>query len=76
MFIRLKLHRAVIQEILYKLFDLREGEGRRSLWMWLYIFCIISALMIVKPMINSLFLSEFGAEKLPQVFILVSQFDQ
>ncbi|MBN1481142.1 hypothetical protein JXA70_12795 [candidate division KSB1 bacterium] len=44
----------------------------RSLWMWLYIFCIISALMIVKPMVNALFLSEFGAERLPQAFILVA----
>ena len=69
---RLKIHRPLVQDILFKIFDMREGEGRRALWMWLYIFCIISALMIVKPMVNALFLSEFGAERLPQVFILVA----
>lgn len=40
--------------------------------MFLYIFSIIAALMILKPVRNSLFLVNFGVEKLPYVFILVA----
>ncbi len=57
-----------------KLFDIREGEGKRATLMLCYIFLVISSLMIVKPVCNSLFLSEFGAEQLPIVFILVAVF--
>lgn len=72
MFHELKIRRSSILELLYKILDIREGEANRSMWMWLYIFCVIAALMIVKPMVNALFLSEFGAERLPLVFILVA----
>ena len=57
-----------------KLFDIRKGEGKRATLMLCYIFLIILSLMIVKPVCNSLFLSEFGAEQLPIVFILVAVF--
>lgn len=68
----IKKHQSLVLEFFYKLFDMHEGEERRATLMWLYIFSIISGLMIVKPMVNALFLSSFGAERLPQVFILVA----
>lgn len=68
----LNTQRLFIKELFYRIFDIHNGEGERSLFMWFYIFFIISGLMIVKPMINALFLSVYGAEKLPFVFILVA----
>lgn len=40
--------------------------------MQLYIFLVIGSLLIIKPVSTSLFLSEFGAEQLPNAFILVA----
>lgn len=42
--------------------------------MFAYIFLVISCLLIVKPVRNSLFLTRFGAAQLPYVFILVAVF--
>jgi AAA family ATP:ADP antiporter len=69
---QIKKHQPLAVELFYRVFDMREGEEKRSFLMWTYIFLVISALMIVKPMVNALFLSTFGAERLPQVFILVA----
>lgn len=65
---------ALLKDSLRTIFNMRRGEELRSLLMFCYIFLIISALMIIKPVCNSLFLSEFGASKLPYVFILVAVF--
>ncbi|WP_159076365.1 NTP/NDP exchange transporter [Flagellimonas amoyensis] len=40
--------------------------------MFFYIFLIISVLLIIKPTINALFLSELGAEKLSIAYVLVA----
>ncbi|WP_285649907.1 hypothetical protein [Allomuricauda sp. NBRC 101325] len=40
--------------------------------MFCYIFLIISVLLIIKPTINALFLSELGAEKLSIAYLLVA----
>jgi len=53
-------------------FDIREGEMRRALLMQLNIFLLISTLLIIKPTINSLFLTNVGIDKLPVAFILVA----
>ena len=45
---------------------------RRTLLLSLYIFFIIAALLIVKPVRNSLFLTNLGAEYLPHAFILTA----
>ncbi|HEX9973519.1 MAG TPA: Npt1/Npt2 family nucleotide transporter, partial [bacterium] len=42
--------------------------------MWLYIFLIISSLLIIKPVVTSLFLYRFGADRLAYVFILIAIF--
>ena len=55
-----------------KLFDIREGEGFRTLLMFIYIFLIIASLLIIKPVRNSLFLTHLGVSKLPYAFVLVA----
>ncbi len=54
--------------------DIRQGEGLRVSLMFAYIFLVITTLMIVKPVTNALFLSTFGAGRLPFAFIAVSVF--
>ncbi|AZQ42879.1 Npt1/Npt2 family nucleotide transporter [Nonlabens ponticola] len=55
-----------------KIFDIRSGELSISLLMQLYIFLIISALLVVKPTVNALFLSELGADALAEAFIIIA----
>ncbi|OAB76090.1 Npt1/Npt2 family nucleotide transporter [Cochleicola gelatinilyticus] len=55
-----------------KAFDIRDGELRISFFMQLYIFLLITVLLMVKPTINALFLSNLGAEQLPYGYILVA----
>lgn len=62
------------EKLVHKTFDIRNGEGIRVALMWLYIFLIISSLLIVKPVVASLFLYRFGADKLAYVFILIAIF--
>lgn len=61
----------MIKSFLKKIFDIREGEFKVSLWMLSYIFLTIAVLLIVKPTVNALFLSELGVEHLPFAFLLV-----
>ncbi len=63
-----------LKTFLRKTFDIREGEYTRAFLMQVYIFLIISTLLIVKPTVNALFLSTYGVENLPIAFILVAIF--
>lgn len=62
----------MLQRVVSNFFDIRKGEFNSSLFMFLYIFIVIAVLMIVKPTITALFLSELGAEQLPYGFVLVA----
>ncbi|WP_373072906.1 Npt1/Npt2 family nucleotide transporter [Zeaxanthinibacter enoshimensis] len=62
----------MLKTTLKKLFLLRDGEFRVSLLMQLYIFLIITVLLIVKPTVNALFLSELGAAYLPYGYMLTA----
>jgi AAA family ATP:ADP antiporter len=62
----------MIQNLVKRIFDIREGEFKVSLWMLSYIFLTIAVLLIVKPTVNALFLSELGVEQLPFAFLLVA----
>ena len=62
----------MIKTILKRLFDLREGEINIALLMQSYIFLIIATLLIVKPTVNSLFISDVGVENLPFAYLLVA----
>lgn len=62
----------MIQKVVKKIFDIREGEFKVSLWMLSYIFLTIAVLLIIKPTVNALFLSKLGVEQLPFAFLLVA----
>ena len=64
----------ILKEFLTRTFDIRDGEFKRALLMMLYIFLVISSNLILKPTVISLFLSEFGIDQLPLVFIFVAVF--
>ena len=63
-----------MKKIARKLFDIREGEGLLVSLMFFFIFFLIASFLIIKPVRNSLFLINFGVEKLPYVFVLVAIF--
>lgn len=63
-----------IKLTLRKSFDLREGEYAKAILMFVYIFLIITSVLILKPTVTSLFLTNFGVEELPIAFLLVAIF--
>ena len=62
----------MLLNLIKKTFDIREGEFRISFFMLAYIFLIIASLLIIKPTVNALFLSELGVESLPLAFLMVA----
>ena len=62
----------MIKKILKRIFDIREGEIKIALLMQGYIFLIIATLLIIKPTVNALFISELGVENLPFGYLLVA----
>ncbi|WP_088354156.1 Npt1/Npt2 family nucleotide transporter [Polaribacter haliotis] len=61
-----------MRKLLSKTFGLRDGEIFISFLMQLYIFLIITVLLIVKPIVNALFVSKLGADSLPFGYLLVA----
>ncbi|WP_435415964.1 Npt1/Npt2 family nucleotide transporter [Polaribacter aestuariivivens] len=61
-----------MKKILSKTFGLRDGEIYISFLMQLYIFIVITVLLIVKPTVNALFVSKLGADNLPFGYLLVA----
>lgn len=57
------------EKILHWTVEIREGEITKTLLMSLFFFLVIFALTVVKPVRNSLFLSELGAAKLPYMYL-------
>ena len=55
--------------LLKKILDIRSGEWRNVILMFLYFFMIITSYYILKPVRNSLFLEQLGAHNLPWVYI-------
>ena len=62
----------MFRTVIKKVFDVREGEFKISFLMAAYIFLIIAVLLIIKPTVNALFLSDIGIEHLPFAFLLVA----
>ena len=62
----------MIRKFLNTTFGIRDGEIDISFLMQIYIFLIITVLLIIKPIVNALFLSELGAEQLPYGYLLVA----
>ncbi|MBU0969619.1 MAG: hypothetical protein KKC20_03175, partial [Proteobacteria bacterium] len=63
-----------IFDLMARFLDIREGEIHRSIWMFGYILLFITALMIVKPVSNALFINQFGARQLPFAYMLTAFF--
>ena len=63
-------------EILYRLLakavDVAPGERRRVGGMFALLGLVITTSYILKPVRSSLFLSQFGSERLPYVYMLVA----
>lgn len=62
----------MIGNFLKRTFNIHEGEVKIALLMQLYIFLIITVLLLVKPTITALFLSHLGSAKLPYAYLLVA----
>tara|TARA_R110002020_G_scaffold454448_1_gene669966 strand:+ start:94211 stop:97042 length:2832 start_codon:yes stop_codon:yes gene_type:complete len=62
----------VIKTFLKKTFNIRDGEIAISFYMQLYVFLIITVLLIVKPTVNALFLNRLGAENLAFGFLFIA----
>jgi AAA family ATP:ADP antiporter len=56
-------------ERLLRVVAMHPGEGRRALLTFLYLFLVIAAYLLIKTIRNALFISEFGAVKLPYVML-------
>lgn len=61
-----------IEKYILKVFDLKEDELHKTLLLQLNIFLLITTLLIVKPTITSLFLSELSSDALPLGYVLTA----
>src|SRR2546425_6774788 len=55
-----------------KLFDVRKGESARTLFMSLYLLCVMVAYYILKPVSAAMFLNKFNIDRLPYLYILIA----
>ena len=61
-----------LKKYILQIFDLKEEELHKTLLLQLNIFLLITTLLIVKPTINSLFLSELTSNALPLGYVLTA----
>ena len=61
-----------ITTLFHKLFDIKPGEIRKAVLLQAYVFLLITTLLIVKPTINSIFLSALTSEALPTAYLLTA----
>ncbi|TVZ59250.1 AAA family ATP:ADP antiporter [Flavobacteriaceae bacterium MAR_2010_105] len=61
-----------LKQYILKAFDLKDDELHKTFLLQLNIFTIISVLLIVKPTISSLFLSELTSSALPLGYVLTA----
>jgi AAA family ATP:ADP antiporter len=54
------------------LFDVRRGEYRRTAFMTLYLFFVMVAYYILKPVSSAMFLYKLGVRELPYLYMLVA----
>ncbi len=58
--------------LIHRSLGIRTGEGVRIGLMFAYLFLVVSCLMIVKSVAQSLFLAAFGVQRLSYAFIMVA----
>ncbi len=61
-----------MKQFVESLFGLRKGERGLALMMFLYHYLLLVTLYLLKPIRDSLFLTQRGAPELPLVFVLTS----
>ena len=64
--------RSKITRIITRLFGLEEGELQKAIMLQFILFLLITTLLLLKPTVNSLFLSALGADALPLGYILTA----
>ncbi len=62
----------ILKKYILKVFDLKEEELHKTFLMQLNIFLLITTLLVVKPTINSLFLSELTSDALPLGYVFTA----
>ncbi|GGX30124.1 Npt1/Npt2 family nucleotide transporter [Aquimarina muelleri] len=62
----------MIKNTFKKIFDIKNEEIKTALLMQGYIFLVIATLLVIKPTINSLFISDLGADSLPVGYLLIA----
>src|SRR5579871_6749618 len=55
-----------------QMFDIRQGEHVRTWAMFCYLFAVLMAYYIVKPVSRAMFLTRFEVDKLPQLYIVIA----
>lgn len=61
-----------LQRFIQKAFDIRQGEFKIALLLQANIFLIIATLLIIKPIVNALFIDRFGVDSLPQAYVVLA----
>src|SRR5438105_14193098 len=54
------------------IYDVRPGEGVRTLFMALHMFCVLFAYYILKPLSQALFLTKFDIDQLPYLYMVMA----
>ena len=54
------------------MYDVRPGEGARTLFMALHMTCVLFAYYILKPVSQALFLSKFDIDQLPVLQVMIA----
>ncbi len=65
-------YRKRLESYLLRAFDLSEDQLHKTFLLQLNIFLLITTLLIIKPTVNALFLSELTAHALPTAYILTA----
>src|SRR6476620_4785679 len=53
-------------------YDVRPGDGLRTLFMALHMVCVLFAYYILKPVSRALFLNKFDIDQLPYLYVLIA----
>ena len=64
----------MIRKYILSVLNIEEEELRKTLLLTVYIFLIITSLLVIKPTISSLFLSELSSTALPLGYVLTALF--
>src|SRR4029077_19716976 len=61
-----------LRKLWRQMFDVRAGEYVQTWAMFSYLFTVLMAYYIVKPVSRSMFLTKFDVDKLPSLYIVIA----